>query len=670
MDAHMLAKSLPFTGLTGQVHFISAARGQDRARLLREYLELSQGEGVKGYLLCCDFADGGPWAGVTELFGDLVTTLESEAPDLLIRHDYELVSVLPSLRARLNPRNPTLTDVAGPAEQVRLYPADRAFRILHGLIDLIAEWKDSGDRRPWLIVCDAFDSAGFLVRHFFSELMRRRGRSHQLTLVIAGEPTGGPTPLEGFVPEVRGKVLSLPCEPDGPLAPSAEAMGRQAQELEDQVGTDPLLYEAALPRLIRLWSLSGTPVKAAPWQYEAFSIYTSRGFYMDSVVYGEGALEHLEREFPNDEAKRWRIVNKLFASHCAIGNPQRALEIVEDTLARLESPKFRGLAHYVMAMMYARYLPDKDFSRAENHLETGLMDLHEANLSADELHFQVAFNRNGLAFVRYRQGAFAEAIQLCREGFERLRDGLKQDQHRLHRSVLLYNIAQVYSSLKESDKAIEYYTAAMEMDPHYSEYYNERGNLWLKQGFLENALQDYLSAIEMSPPFPEVWVNLGQCRCRMNQIESALEAYSTSLDLDPLQPEVHIMRAQCFEILGDPESALSEYESALTLKPDQPLVLANRACLKYQMGQIAEALSDLNRAVELDPSHPDLYQNRAVALADLGQSEEAAHDLETYLQLRPDAEDLDETFQRICSLRAQSHPLLGEQSGGGVPGAL
>jgi tetratricopeptide (TPR) repeat protein len=670
MDAHVLAEALPFTGPAGQVHLISALRGQDRTRLLREYVELGRSEGVKGCLLSCDFAQGGPWAGVTELFGDLVTTLESKAPDLLIRHDYELVSVLPSLRARLNPRNPTLTDVAGPAEQVRLYPADRAFRILHGLIDLIAEWKDSGDGRPWLVVCDAFDSAGFLVRHFFSELMRRRGRSHQLILVIAGEPVDGPTPLEGFVPEVRGKVLSLPCEPDRALAASAGEMARQAQELEDQVGTDPLLYEAALPRLIRLWSLSGTPAKAAPWQYEAFSIYTSRGFYMDSIVYGEGALEHLEREFPGDEAKRWRIINKLFASYCVIGNPQRALEIVEGTLSRLESPKFRALAHYVMAMMYARYLPDKDFPKAETHLETGLADLHKANLSTDELHFQVAFNRNGLAFVRYRQGSFADAIQLCQEGFERLRDGLKQDRHRLHRSVLLYNIAQVYSSLREHDKAIEYYTAAMEMDPHYSEYYNERGNLWLKQGYLENALKDYLSAIEMSPPFPEVWVNLGQCRCRMNQIGDALEAYSTSLDLDPLQPEVHVMRAQCFESIGDLDSALSAYESSLALKPDQPLVLANRACLKYQLGQITAALRDLNHAVELDPSHPDLYQNRAVALADLGRSEEAVHDLETYLRLRPDAEDLDETFQRICTLRAQSQPFLGERSDGGAPGTL
>src|SRR6185295_8511793 len=172
--------------------------------------------------------------------------------------------------------------------------------------------------------------------------------------------------------------------------------------------------------------------------------------------------------------------NKLFACYCTTGRPQRALEIVEETLSKLKTPKFQALAHYVLAMLHARYVPHKDFALAEEHLEFGLVDLYRASLSADELHFQVAFNRNGLAFVRYRQGAALEAIQLCREGFAGLRDNLREDQHRLHKSVLLYNIAQVYASLGQHDEAIGHYTSAMEMDPNYSEYYNERGNLRLK----------------------------------------------------------------------------------------------------------------------------------------------------------------------------------------------
>lgn len=668
MDRSPRIAPFPLEDLTGQTLLVEAEPGPNRTRVLEDWVRQARSAGSGGWLLPCSLQEGGPWAGVADLFMDLVAKLEPVARDLLVRHDYELVSILPALAAKLSPRNPTLTDVASAAEQVRLYPADRAFRILHGLIDLLAEWKGSADRSPWLIVCDDLDEAGFLARRFFSELMRRRGRSHSLVLVIVSRPGKGESLCKELAPSHQAETLTFQSGPAVPPEPppSAEAMTRQARELEDRVSQEPLLLEGFLPRLIHCWSLSHTPERAARWQFEAFSSYTSRGFYLDSITYGEGALAHLEDHFPEDEARRWKIINKLFACYCTTGDPQRALHLVEGTLQRLESPKFRALAHYVLAMLHARYLPNKDFAKAEEHLEIGLADLYRANLPADELHFQVVFNRNGLAFIRYRQGAAAEAIQLCREGFETLRDNLQEDQHRLHKSVLLYNIAQVCSSLGEYEEATAHYTSAMAMDPNYAEYYNERGNLRLKKGLHEEALRDYLHAIELSPPFPEVYANLGHCWYKMNRIEDALKAFATSVDLDPHQPEIRVMMAQCHEVAGQWDQALQEYDEALEIKPDQPLVLANRACLHYQMGQTVPALTDLNRAIELAPDLPDLYQNRAVALEDLACNEEAARDLETYVHLKPDADDQAEILGKIRSLRGQDLQQIKDQPTEGI----
>jgi tetratricopeptide (TPR) repeat protein len=655
MDLQVRTEPPRLSESAGRVLLLEAEPVQERRDFLEEWVAQVRSQGGKGWFLPCHFDEGGPWAGITDLFLDLLPDLEVSGCDLLVRHDYELASILPSLRAKLSPRNPSLTDVASVTEQVRLYPADRAFRILHGLIDLIAAWKTVAEPSPWLLVCNDFDQAGFLARRFFQELARRRGRSHGLTLVLVCSPGRGSNLLEAFAPEIRGDIIKPQFATLASPKDSANTdLTRAAQELEDRVGTDPLVYESFLPQLIRNWSRSRTPERAAPWQYEAFLIYTSRGFYLDSIAYGEGALSHLENFFPDDEAKRWRIINKLFACHCATGSPQRALEIVEDTLSRLRSPKFRALAHYVLAMLHARYLPTKDFAKAEEQLEIGLAELYLSDLPVEELHFQVAFNRNGLAFIRHRQGLAMEAIRLCREGFESLRAHLREDRHCLHKSVLLYNIAQVYTSVGEYEEAIKHYTAAMEMDPNYSEYYNERGNLHLKNGLLDKALSDYLCAVELSPPFPEVYANLGHCYYRMNKIGDALASYAVSLDLDPYQPELRVMRAQCFEAMGDLDQALGEYTESLKLRPNQPLVLANRACLQYQAGRPTEALQDLDRAVELAPEVPDLYQNRAVALKDLGRNKEAAQDLETYLQLRPEADDLTEVLQRIANLRDQN----------------
>src|SRR5581483_4654490 len=109
--------------------------------------------------------------------------------------------------------------------------------------------------------------------------------------------------------------------------------------------------------------------------------------------------------------------------------------------------------------------------------------------------FLEVFLGNGLAFIRHRQGRPEEALEICRQGFKLLEEKLVQDRHRLHRSVLLYNMAQVYSALREPDKAIEYYSAAMQYDPYYSEYFNERGNAYLSLGKSEQAIADYHEAI-------------------------------------------------------------------------------------------------------------------------------------------------------------------------------
>ena len=104
-------------------------------------------------------------------------TRESEAapspvPHLLSRHSQELCLLVPSLRSELVVAR-TLTDTAEDDEKTRNYAADRAYRSLHGLIDLLSEWHEVGRPGSWSIACDDYDDANGLVHRFFIELVRR-----------------------------------------------------------------------------------------------------------------------------------------------------------------------------------------------------------------------------------------------------------------------------------------------------------------------------------------------------------------------------------------------------------------------------------------------------------------------------------------------------------------
>jgi hypothetical protein len=120
-----------------RVQVWSAVPGKSRQRFLQERLRACPPQ-ARTFYVSCDFDRAGIWAGVGALFDPIFSAIASERPDLVEKHTFELVHILPRMRRSLTVHNPTLTDLASNDEKVRNYAADRAFRIVHGLIDLLA----------------------------------------------------------------------------------------------------------------------------------------------------------------------------------------------------------------------------------------------------------------------------------------------------------------------------------------------------------------------------------------------------------------------------------------------------------------------------------------------------------------------------------------------------
>jgi len=568
------------------------------------------------------------------------------------------VHVLPELKPKLGIRNPSLTDLASKEERVRNYPADRALRVVQGLIDLMIVLKERTEETvlaTWILLCIDYDRAGHITQFFMQELMRRAGKRLRLLLV----PTSSSDQELSFDLPYRELPFSLEVPESLPQPDKTEA-AKLARALEEEVSDDTLVSTDRIPDLLRLWRIAEHPDKTFEWRLKALHAFNTLGFYADAIRYGEPAREYSKRAGSRLAGARWGIFFKLFMSYIGINALESAQRLAEEDVLTdsgdAADTAMRIRLCYLMAMLHARYFAVRDFAMGENYLELGLNYLYKAELSESEHCFQFVFNRNGLAMIRSFQGRHQEALDLCREGFKLIEKHLDPGQHRLHRSVLLYNMAQIYSQTESFDLAIEHYTAAMRLDPNYSEYFNERGNLLLKLGRLEEAEQDYRRAIELSPPYFEVWSNLGQC-CRVRgRMEEAIVAYDRSLDLLPNQPMVWVVRAQALEALGRLEEAINSYSSALNLQPMLWPAFAGRAVLLYEQGRIEECLADLDRAISLAPDEPASYQNRAVAYGDLGRYEEASSDLQRYLKLQPDAADRAEVEARLLELSSTLAP--------------
>jgi tetratricopeptide (TPR) repeat protein len=601
-----------------RVVVLEAPRGAARRERLRRWTDAA-GRGGPGRVLPCDSEAGGVWAGVEEWIREILPELELRAPDLFVAHDAELTHVVPALRTRVRPRHVSLTDLSSRDEAVRNYAADRVKRIPHGIVDLLAGWHARTGGGPWAVACDDFDRRGAVAGQFFRHLLRRRGGAMELWLVLAVDPGAGEATARELAPYARVRTvrMDLPAGPE-PACDPAEA-GARAAGMEEWVLRDTLHVRIHAHTLAVLWAQAGRAERVTYWRMAELGMLTQLGYYEDALRHAAAVEAGLACfDAAGAPYSRAAVVNKLYTVYLTVGRAADARDVLQrEGLDRLTVPTERAHALYQMAMLHARFLPVRDLPLAERYLHDALAEIERAELEPADRHFHTVFLLNGLAYVRVREGRPAEAAEMTTANYARLDDHLPPERHRLHRSVLLYNAAQVYAQNGEHDAALRYLGEAMAMDPGYSEYYNDRGSIYLKMGRLAEAEADYRRAIEMSAPYPEVWYNLGQCLLRAGRTPEAEAAYERAVDLDPARPQPWAALAGVRRAQGHPRAALEAWDAAVAADPANPFVRANRAALRLELGSVDEGLADLDHAVALAPGHPGLLRNRAVARAAL-----------------------------------------------------
>jgi tetratricopeptide (TPR) repeat protein len=531
----------------------------------------------------CDFDATGVWGGVASLIEELWEGIRSSAPELISRHGYELARVVPWLIEEGAEVRQTLTDAAPELERVRSYAADRASRIPHGIIDLILEWKKiSGQSDAWVLSCYGYGNAGAAAQMFYAALHRRApvdagikiifGVRHSqyrevLQALNQGAATGGP-------PAVM--LLSDDSERSEPLGSPHGLLRTNENDL--RLSSAERIRH--LSRTIAAGEASGSTEETVNLRLFALSHYCAEGFYSDSLRYAQELLEDCKKLLPEDKKLQWHIAYKTLNAHLGAGNIDQALHLANTDCQLLvdgAGSRMQSNLLYLRAMIHARFMQPRDLEKGELLLGEAIRTLRPEEMTAGDYHFARVFLKNGLAMIRVFEGRREEALLLCQEGLEEMDQFVEPSSHLLHRSVLLYNAAQVYGSLADTDQAIEYLSRAIEMDPNYSEYHNDRGNLHMIRREYSDARQDYQLAIELSPPYHEVLVNFGQC-CRLQ---------------------------------GDHLEALTHYDRALDLRPDILLAKVGRGFCLHQLSRFGEALAEYDSILESDSSLWEIFSNRA-----------------------------------------------------------
>ncbi|PNI08652.1 hypothetical protein CXX84_08605 [Arthrobacter sp. AFG7.2] len=316
-----------------------------------------------------------------------------------------------------------------------------------------------------------------------------------------------------------------------------------------------------------------------------------------------------------------RVWNLMAIAHAMVDETVQA-EYYYDRWSTSEDPLDAIRALYGKAMLYARHHPDglRSLDRSEELLNEAyalVQQLDAQQRSDDRVVFDEVFNRNGYALILFRRGQVDEAIRLLRWGIKRLTQ--TGEKVAIHRSVLIYNLAQCYKQTGNLTAAIATYTELLDVDPYMPEYHLEAAKCHASAGNFGAALSACREAVDLDDNLASAWGMIGVYEGELDSHGAAAEAHARAAALDP-GSYTHITNVVYSLILAERLDEARDHtagwiHSAL-LKEDAERRASLGAEISVRQGRCAEALEQVEAGLALFPDSQVLIANRK-ALSDM-----------------------------------------------------
>jgi len=166
------------------------------------------------------------------------------------------------------------------------------------------------------------------------------------------------------------------------------------------------------------------------------------------------------------------------------------------------------------------------------------------------------------------------------------------------------------------NKAIEYYTKAIEIAPDYAQAYSQQAICYMFQGFLNylhpkdvfpKAKAAALKAIEIDDSLAESHYSLGMIRLVYDwDWDLAERELKLAIELNPNDPQSQ-WYAMYFNAMGKMAEAIAESDKTLELDPLSTPLFFLRGFYLLRAGLLEKAKGQFQKALELEPNFADAY---------------------------------------------------------------
>jgi tetratricopeptide (TPR) repeat protein len=261
-------------------------------------------------------------------------------------------------------------------------------------------------------------------------------------------------------------------------------------------------------------------------------------------------------------------------------------------------------------------------------------------------------------------------------------NGLSEESHRLYQMIqpqdgvktarAYYNQAKAAAQQGLKEQAIEYYRAAIRLEPEYGQALTGLGVLLLMEkrvteaerlfekalsvdpnhatalinlamidqsrGDLETALERLRKVVDRNPDYAEAHLNLGSLLASMKKHDEAIQHLSKAVNLNPKMEAAYLNLAAAYVETGQWDKAEVHYRRVQLLNPRMSFAHFGLGTLQARREQHADAVVSFRKAIALGATDARTYTELGLSLLALGENQAAADALERALELDPQSE--------------------------------
>lgn len=191
-----------------------------------------------------------------------------------------------------------------------------------------------------------------------------------------------------------------------------------------------------------------------------------------------------------------------------------------------------------------------------------------------------------------------------------------KDAETLYRTTIAHNpacwlaydhLVDILYQTNRIPEAMNLFEEELRIKPAAAHY--SLGNTLLRKGRTSEAIDQFTEALRIDPHYAEAHNNLGYALLVTGRASAAIEHCEEALRIDPGHSLAHNNLGNALVQTGRASEAIDHYKQTLRMSPNFADAHFNLAAALAQMGRISEAIEELKAALRINPNDADARNN-------------------------------------------------------------